>query len=208
MRANPFSSKLSTSAALAACLIACSDSRSDDANGPKPDATPVVYQADYPAYNSVGDLYRRAELVVQARVVGSPVTQLLYPSHSPFDPASDPSAPVEDPSSLDGGGIVTTIFKAEIIRTFKGEAKQGQIIDIQELGGRYQNVEYIDAGAVPLKPGSMYVLFVHVSPGLPSSLVNPKQGQYLVDDAGNISAVGANSLQVTASELEKLAASP
>ena len=145
----------------------------------------VVYQGDYPRYQSVAELLDTADLVVEA-AVANPRVGKLYPTDGPRN---------------DETAVVITIYDATVARVHKGSARAGDVVEVHQTGGEIDGVVYENPEQVPFREGTAYLLFLATYPDSPASLLNPDQGQYEVDPAGTYRPVGDNTLTVTAKDL-------
>jgi hypothetical protein len=151
----------------------------------------VEYHADWPSYESVEQLYARADLVVVATVRDGVATRELKIS--------------SDGSDAD----VFTVAGASVVRAFKGDAKTGASVTVKQLGGEYQGVKYTvdDGDTAYLRPGVTYVLFLATFPdfpGVPPSLLNPTQAQYELDGSGRPTSLAGNPITFSMAELSRL----
>lgn len=170
-------------------------------------AEPVVYHADYPAYESVDKLYERATLVVEGTVTASPArVQELKADPGGDDPRLNPSAGLapEKGTQAEEAGVVVSVFQIQVTKVFKGAATPGQAVDVQQLGGTFNGVTYKEEGAQVLRPNSGYVFFLETYPSAPAALLNPEQGQYPLDANGNPTKLGGNEINVTRDDLKRL----
>ena len=151
----------------------------------RPDGGRVVYQGDYPHYQSVAELREKADLVVEA-AVADPRVGKLYPT---------------DGERNDASAVVITIYDAIVTRVHKGSARAGDVVEVQQTGGESDGVVYEQPSQVPFREGTAYLLFLSTFPDAPAALLNPYQGQYEVDPAGTYRPVGDNTLTVTATDL-------
>jgi len=145
----------------------------------------VEYRADWPAYESLDALYGRADLVVQGAIAGPGKAQELKTGGDAADTT------------------VYTVVDLTVVRVFKGSAKNGQKIQIKQLGGTFKGVDY-RAGDMPyLAQGKTYVLFLETYPDSPASLLNPQQGQYVVEASGETAPLPGNAIKVSIPELAR-----
>ncbi|WP_405150387.1 hypothetical protein OG589_17525 [Sphaerisporangium sp. NBC_01403] len=169
--------------------------------------TPVTYRAAYPSYDSLAALFKRADLVIQARLGDQTRIQTINPdTPTGDDPRLNPSAGVTAPAQTGprDSSIVLTVYQAKVLKVFKGTAGKGQLIDVGQLGGESEGVVYAEAGTASLKKGGTQLLFLEVYPDAPASLLNPNQGQYDVDAAGNPISLPGNTLKFSLGDLNKL----
>jgi len=159
----------------------------------------VVSQADYPYYDTAAALFDRATLVVEAEVAsGSRVARLEPRSDGGPDPATNPQAGA--PAGQAPDALVSTVRTARLITIYKGSAKAGDSVEVQDPGRTLE-------GAVPLAAGR-HVLFLETYPDAPAALLNPYQGQYRVTEAGDLTPVGDNRIALSHADLDRLAAQP
>ena len=145
----------------------------------------VYYHGDFPRYESVSELYDRANLVVRARITdGTEVRPIKI-------------------GSADDTTLVYTVYRAEVQRVFKGRST-GPVVEVKLMGGAHDGVKYIADGTIDLTPGQTYLLFLETYADAPASLLNPAQSQYVVGPSGLVTSVGDNRLRVSESDLERL----
>ena len=148
----------------------------------KPDMTAktVRYQADYPQYQTVAELFAAADLVAEVSLAGvDRSTAGQRKRCHKFTPCSRHRR-----------------------RTYKGKAPAR--LEIKQGGGRHKGTEHIEVGSVSLQPKGHYLVFVEVYDDAPASLLNPTQGQYRLDDAGTLTPVDGAGLRFTLAELAQL----
>ncbi|MET8868177.1 hypothetical protein ABZW11_35045 [Nonomuraea sp. NPDC004580] len=169
----------------------------------------VLYRADYPQYESADALFDRANLVVEARIVGEPryLQEVAAPDPTTTDPRLNPEAGA--PAELSGDepevpATVITVYTAQVLQVHKGEAKVGQSIEVKELGGVLDGVTYKEESTTALQPDTGYVLFLETYPDSPAALLNPVQAKYPLDAAKNPAPLPENTIKLTRSDLEKL----
>jgi hypothetical protein len=71
---------------LASALAACASDAGPDTNG-LPAGETVVYESDYPAYDTLTILYERADVVVEAYITGSGEVREMLPDTGVSDPS-------------------------------------------------------------------------------------------------------------------------
>ncbi|GAA3820670.1 hypothetical protein GCM10022226_46280 [Sphaerisporangium flaviroseum] len=188
-----------TAAAAAVFLSACS-------------AEPhtIVYHADYPSYQTADQLYQKATLVIEARLgsTAQVVQEKANPAAQGTDEKSNPQAGVPQGQAAppEQQPVVTTVYPVEVVKVFKGSAKPGENIQVKELGGTVNGVTYKEPGSRPLEKGKTYVLFLETYPDSPASLLNPEQGKYPIDAAGNLAPLAENPVKLTRPDLDNLSA--
>jgi hypothetical protein len=188
---------------VAAALAACASDASPQSAEPAAGET-VVYHSDYPGYDTLPALYKKADLVVEARVAGPGQVRELQASDGGSDPKANPNAGVDAPQQA-REPVVVTVFQAKISHVFKGSAKVGGSVEVKQLGGQVKGITYQEEGAVALQGGTTYLLFLAVFPDAPASLLNTDQAQYAVDSSGTLRRFGTNQLAFTRADVSKLA---
>jgi hypothetical protein len=173
------------------------------------DAEPVLYRADYPQYESADALFDKANLVVEARIVGAPrylqeVEEAPDPTQT--DPALNPNAgaPAGVAAQPEAPPTVITVYTAQVVQVFKGEAQVGQSIEVKELGGNFEGVTYSEEHTTAMSEDKGYVLFLETYPDSPAALLNPVQAKYPLDASSNPEPLSENTLKLTRSELETM----
>lgn len=146
----------------------------------------VVYQGDYPSYQSAAELLAKATLVIEA-TPARPRVDKLYPSGGSRDQDT---------------GIVITVYAATVTKVHKGDRKPGDVVDVQQMGGLFDGVSYEQEGGVPFRQGTTYLLFLETFPDAPAALLNPTQAQYEVALDGSYRTVtDANTITVHGDDL-------
>ncbi|MEV4515406.1 hypothetical protein AB0K00_41425 [Dactylosporangium sp. NPDC049525] len=145
-------------------------------------AETVRYQADYPHYQTLAELFAAADLVAEVNLAAS----------------------VEVRPATETVPNVHTVFAAAAVgQTYKGSAPSR--LEIKQGGGRHKGTEHIEVGSVSLQPKGHYLVFLELYDDAPASLLNPTQGQYRLDDAGTVTPVDEAGLRFTLAELRLLA---
>jgi hypothetical protein len=148
----------------------------------------VVYEGDYPAYNSAAEMVDKATLVIEATVAG-PHVDMLYPSD-------------DDGAHVEGTGVVVTVWSATITAIHKGSNKPGDAVDVKQMGGEFDGVVYEQHGGVAFREGVTYLLFLETYPDAAASLLNPTQAQYEVAEDGSYRPVSPdNRITVSRADL-------
>ena len=167
---------------------------------------PAVMQIDHPVYQTSAELFGKAMLVIEADVsTASRVERLRAQPGTGDDPRANPQLGITPEPPLDEGPPVT-VRGVRIVAVFKGAARAGQDIEVQQPGGTIDGVEHRVEGAVPLRGGARYVLFLETFPDSPAAQLSLVQGAYGVDAAGTLSALPGNPISLTRADLDRLAA--
>jgi hypothetical protein len=175
------------------------------AGGCTPAAMPVTYQADHPVYATPAELFDKATLVAEVDISArSRVTRLAAEPGVDGDPLTNPQAGLS-PAPPPGEGPVITVRAARVVEVFKGTARAGQDIEVQEPGGTLNDVEHRVDDAIPLRAGARYVLFLETFARAPAAMLNPAQGQYQVGADGALTALPGNAVTLTRADLQRLA---
>ncbi|MDR8412836.1 hypothetical protein MTP10_29410 [Nonomuraea sp. 3-1Str] len=171
--------------------------------------TTVLYEADYPAYDSADALFAGSKLVIEGRLTGlKRVMTEVEPEDdaTETDPQLNPNAGATPDGATPPAGppTVMTVSSVEILRVHKGLARVGQVIQVKELGGTLDGVTYEEADTTPLRSGVTYMLFLETYPDSPASLLNPEQAKYVVTSAGTYSAMPENSIKLDDTDVQRL----
>lgn len=75
-----------------------------------------------------------------------------------------------------------TIYRIQILEIFQGNHQIGDVIEVSQLGGEYENEQWFIADAIELSIGDEFILFLysHEDIGFPYVLINHNQGAYYV----------------------------
>jgi hypothetical protein len=176
---------------LAAGSVAALSGCGAAASGPKP-VEVVKIASDYPEYSSAEQIIGESDLVVQVEPVASRVEALRPDVSDSTDPLANPQAGVPADQQAQVDPVVVTVSTVKIVNVVKGAAKQGDLIEVSQLGGLLDGVRYVDPETTTLSPatGTDYVLMLAAHGASdPYDLVNPVQGMYEVDTADELSPV-------------------
>ncbi|WP_250443151.1 hypothetical protein [Actinotalea sp. C106] len=167
----------------------------------------MTFHADYPEYESLAELAVSSELVVQVEFSGESRTVLIAPEapEDPSDPRQNPTLGV-DPAVLAGQPetppIVTTVYEAKIANVIEGQARVGQLIEVQEMGGVHEGIAYVSDDDTEIDTGDDYLLFLSQgASGQPFQLLNPSQAAYPEKVDGIPQPLPANDIGVTTEDL-------
>jgi hypothetical protein len=158
---------------------------------------PEAPAGDYRVYGSAEELVGAADLIVHGIVVDSEVQLAPLP-----DPA---------PTSTAAPRVVVTAVTLTVIDVFKGDVAVGDEIVVDQLGGRYRGVDYVDPGTTLLRIGQPagYVLLLRRGADDIYYLPNPQQAMFTVSGEGDLIGFGPHALGIaTIAELHSLAATP
>jgi hypothetical protein len=189
-------------ASLAALVLAACASTGPQAAG----AQSVQYHADYPAYDSVDSLYKTADLVIEGTLTGTPQVRQLNPAAGVSDPRLNPNAGAPGAANK-AEPVVITVSTLTVTRVHKGAAKVGSTIEVKQLGGTLNGVNYSAEGVSAFRAQTPYLLFLATFADAPASLLNPEQGQYVLDAAGNPTRVSPHGVAVSTADLTRLSTS-
>jgi len=155
----------------------------------------ISVSASYPHYDSVVQLASRATDIVRVEVLDGRVERL----NSWLEPC---------PVGIDPYNIYT-VYRLRVIEAFQGEAREGSIIEMRQLGGQQGNQWVINEGRVPITVGDDVVLFLYASSieNYPFLLLNSDQSAYYFTSSGTLESVhSGNDLTLTARNLEQISA--
>lgn len=146
----------------------------------------AVVSADYPSYDNFEKLAGASNLVIQGKVVSSEVHEMTSLVNS-FEKT------------------VYTINKIRITKSFKGNYKAGDEIEIGQIGGSLNGKNVISSDSIALKADAEYVFFLN-DKTTPITFVTPYQGCYMFNSGTNeyASVAESNSLKLTEAELSKI----
>lgn len=169
-----------------------------------PPAETVIYEADYPEFESVESLVAATELSIVGTVLDQRVEELYPEVGGSGDPTLDPQAGlgVDELSLLQP--VIVTISRVEVTEVIRGDVTEGDIVEVSQLGGLFDGVDYREAATTVLEPGAEYVLLLSQHEDAPADLLNPEQALFLVeDDEGTLELVGSAS-EATVASIDEL----
>ena len=165
----------------------------------------AVAMADYPAYDTVGDLADAADVVVDGVVLDERTEDIVTQMDSMSDdPYLNPQAGLpDDGEPPDYPAEPYLVYRIEVKTDFKGALSPGDVIEVKVgLRPTAEPVPHLDVG-------DEYLLFLSEPYGeVPRSMLNPDQAAYRVEEDGGYSSLRPEStiaLEVTRAELEALA---
>ncbi len=142
----------------------------------------VMISADYPRYNSLENLVDKADTIINGKVIGFTYSELnITQENQSDDEYFNPGG------EKDNSTIPYTVFTVEIEKTYKGNVRENDTIQIKTLGGIVGNTEYVleSTEDTRLEEGKKYVLFLETYDDSPASLLNPTQASYEYDADDN-----------------------
>ena len=177
-------------------FVGCSGSSA--APSPADPTETLQMSADYPVYNTLDEAGDAAGTIVRGKFLDSRV-ELLYPDTSPDsgDGLSNPQSGVPSeqitPSDM---AVVATVSRLEVTEALKGDARVGDVIEVIQPGGEYEQVKYTEEKTVPLSDisSSDILLFLDLMPDGHYDLINPEQGLYTVNGDALAPVTDENSL--------------
>ena len=92
--------------------------------------------------------------------------------------------------------VVATVSRLEVTEALKGDARVGDVIEVIQPGGEYEQVKYTEEKTVPLSDisSSDILLFLDLMPDGHYDLINPEQGLYTVNGDALTPVTDENSL--------------
>jgi hypothetical protein len=156
----------------------------------------VTSYADYPSYSTPQEIVDAADVVVRGEVTGSRVKEEQPIVSTEGDPTLNPQAGLDE--APDVPGIVVTISTVRVEEVIKGDVAVGDLIEVAQLGGLHEGVQYVEAQTTELEEGSEdYVLLLAAhGAGVPYDLLHPVQAMYTVDDGELEPVPGENDVAV------------
>ena len=144
----------------------------------------IAVHADYPWYQSVGELFDRADLVIEGTVLDSRVEWMnhaIYPEEDKDDPRLNPGG------DRDPGEMITTVYTVEVHDIYKGSA--GETVELEDIGGEIDGIVCENPEAADIDTGAEYLMFLSVYEDFPACLLNPVQAIYRVDGDNLVGAI-------------------
>lgn len=141
----------------------------------KPRQESIVHiNMDYPAYSTLDEAVGAANLIVEGKSLGKEYKML-------------------DIGSGESSSMPYTVYDIEVVKVYKGDIKEGDVIEVKILGGKFKDVEYVLASPSPiLNDDGEYVLFLSTYEDSPASLINPIDSVFELKD-GNLQALNSKS---------------
>lgn len=128
-------------------------------------AANVEINADYPHYDDLDSMILHADTIIEGKILAITVENLNINSN---------------PEEVEE--LLYTIYDVEVIKVFRGETKKKEIIQIKQLGGETENLIVTTEDKSNIKKDLSYLFFLATYKDSPASLINPKQGAYLIKD--------------------------
>jgi hypothetical protein len=127
--------------------------------------------ASYPEYADSYELTHAADIVISGNVITASTTSLdSFGTNHPY-----------------------TVYSVEVMEVISGNIMIGDVIEVKQLGTEAspeRSTNYLEAGQKCL-------LFLASYDDSPYSVLNPVQGQYTVDQKGNIIAHEENEIEIS-----------
>lgn len=163
--------------------------------------TTVIAKADYPYYEDESAIYEKASLVIRGKVIDkrmeymSQVIELTKEQKD--DPQLNPGGDVDEEKEM------FTIYKVQVIDSFKGDVVKDDVVEIKQFGGETKDTIYIEEGAPQISQNGEYIMFLESYEDSPATLLNNTQSLYNIEDNKIINYV-ENDFNMTIEKLEKL----
>ncbi|WP_298564035.1 hypothetical protein [Streptomyces luteogriseus] len=174
-------------------LVGCSAGTGKDAQAKAESPEAVVYEADYPAYDSLDDIVKTADVIVRGTVVDSRVTESKPEVSTDGDPLTNPQAGLSAEEAAETDPVVITISTVKVSEVLSGPGKVavGDTVEVSQLGGTLDGVAYEEQSTTTLsKDGTDYVLMLaEHGEAAPYDLLNPEQALYTVEGEEQIEPV-------------------
>ncbi|MCJ1709415.1 hypothetical protein [Microbacterium sp. VKM Ac-2923] len=210
MRTEIKATALSVVIALGLTLTACASPAAQLGGAGVQSAGTFEYHADYPAFDSLGQIEDAADAVVEVVFTGESRTYELLPiaPEDPTDPEQNPAygappAPA-DQQAQQAPPIIVTAYTATVVGTTKGDLNIGDIIEIKQLGGESDGATFTASHETSLAGTDAALVFLSGSGDDPYSLVSPNEGQYPQEAGGSYVPLAENEAGVTPEEVAAL----
>ncbi|MCL2315940.1 MAG: hypothetical protein FWC46_02485, partial [Actinomycetia bacterium] len=140
---------------------------------PPAQSTTVLYQADYPFYESAAALAARTDVIVTGTVTASRAEMIDIVAHDvpSDDPMLNPAGTPAPPSFM-----AYTLHDVRVAAVGRGDVAVGETITVGEPGGVVDGVPYLTSEGIQLVDGRTYTLFLARFGDHGYQLVNPAQG--------------------------------
>lgn len=176
-------------------LVACIPVNIDDSTS-QGELSTVLVRQDFPHYKSIDSLSEKADVVIKGRVIKSRVEALNDVIYSTsVDEKMNPEGELPEEKT---NYTIYTIYTIEIVDSLKGNSKPGDTIEVKQLGGEVENIDFISEENIDILTGNDYVLFLATYENTPASLLNSVQSLYIY---GETSEEGANTQKVEESNI-------
>ncbi|MDY5584241.1 MAG: hypothetical protein SPG61_00420 [Arcanobacterium sp.] len=175
------------------------------------DSATVMIDAEYASYQSTQQLVDDSDLIITGEVL-STTSELQYPEISDDpDPQRNPQAGVTlSEKDLEELAIPILVTKIRVTEVISGAVSAGEIIEVSQVGGIKDGVNYVEPDTVPLSDleGENVVLALKAHEDAPYDLVSDKYAIMLLNEQGKISAAKSESGEISsiplASKLEEI----
>lgn len=185
---------LAATAAVAALTVAGCSAPDVDGSAAGGDDS-VTLSADYPVYDSLEAAGDEADSVVRGVYISSEV-DLLYPMvDAGGDAETNPQDGVDvSQEDLDEMAVVITVSRVEVTEVLKGDLQVGDVIEVSQLGGRYDDVQYDEESTTLLEQvaATEVVVLLNDTGAGRFDLINPAQGLFEVE-GDSVTAVEPDS---------------
>ena len=197
-------SRLRATALLAAVVMAGCSAPAGPVSQPAaaPTATAMM-NADYPFYETVGDLAAEADLVVTVQIGGSrnDVSGPIRPDET--DPNSGPQEGADPSRNGQDPAIPITVYEATVDAVHRGGVSAGDTIEIGRTGGTLNGTVY-ESNEARLNSGGTFLLFLASLPGHPASVLGGDQGVLVPDNKGGFTSIGGARLSTDSATMAAL----
>lgn len=92
------------------------------------------------------------------------------------------------------------MFDATVNAVYQGDAREGEAIQIKQLGGTSEGTRYTVEGVAPLVEGDTVLVFLSTYPDSPASILGGDAGAFTLHSDTFVS-IGNDRLTVTPAEL-------
>ncbi|MDF2539396.1 MAG: hypothetical protein K0S76_2417 [Herbinix sp.] len=142
---------------------------------------------DFPYYESIDELYNKADLVIEGKVIDVRAELL------------NDRIGVSDPEDKE----LYTIYTIDVKKTYKGNIQKNDTLEVKVYGGDTNTMKLIYSEAVYLDVNEKYILFLNTYENSPACMLNNIQAHYKIDDTKLIKEID-NNFELDFEKLEKL----
>lgn len=166
----------------------------------------AVVNTEYPMYRNFEELVAHSDSVFNGEVAS--YEDKLVDTKAKIDVTgltAEEREAVSINQNTDDAIFPCRVFKVRVTEDFKGNHEVGDIVEVKQLHGKKNGLDYSESGVVLLETGNEYLLFLQDYEGSPSSIVNPTQGMYVEENGAYVAPEQAEtSIEVSESKLEEL----
>ena len=162
----------------------------------------VVMMADYPTYPSIAALEADADLVVEVEL-GESREDVMLPDYGSDDPQVNPYAGTDTTPDPRAGAVPITGYSATITAVHQGDAAKGDVIEVKQMGGVLDSIQYEIEEVANHSADKPFLLFLTTYPDSPASILGGDVGAFESQN-GRFVSLGDDNLVLTSDDLDAL----